>query len=141
MGDFIGMSLPITSIRGLEHEVRAKLEAAGILTTQQLLEQGRTEKQRRELATRLGTTLHVMKEAVNRADLLRVRGIGSAFSNLLEEAGVNSCKELQHRTPEHLFHALKAHQSSTKIAHHAPTLAEVTEWVAAAKPLAATSPE
>jgi len=141
MRDFIGMNLPIASIRGLEHEVREQLEAAGITDTEQLFEQAKTEQQRRELAHRLGTTPHVIKEAVNRADLLRIRGIGAAFSNLLEEAGVNSCKELQHRIPEHLLQTLKQLQASTKIAHHAPTLADVTEWIAAAKTLAATSPE
>jgi len=141
MGDFVGMNVPIASIRGLEDEVREKLQAVGITDTQHLLEQARTEKQRRELANRTGTTPHVIKEAVNRADLLRLRGIGESFSNLLEEAGVNSCKELQHRIPEHLFQTLKELQASTKIAHHAPTLAEVTEWVAAAKTFAATSPE
>lgn len=135
MADLIG------DIRGLQPEVKAKLEAEGIKNTQQLLEQARTPKQRTELAHKVGTTPTVIKELVNRADLMRLKGVGGDLSNLLEEAGVNSCKELQHRTPAKLHEKLVELQASKKIAHHTPNLAQVTEWVTEAKTLAATSPE
>lgn len=140
MGDFIGMSALIGDIKGLEPGVKAKLESEGIKNTQQLLEQARTEKQRTELAHKVGTTPHVIKELVNRADLMRIKGIGGDFSNLLEEAGVNSCKELQHRKPESLLKTLVELRTSKKIAHHTPTLAQVTGWITEAKTLAETSP-
>ena len=135
------MADPIGDIRGLLPEVKAKLEAEGIKTTQQLLERARTAKQRTELAHRVGTTPTIIKELVNRADLMRQKGVGGDLSNLLEEAGVNSCKELQHRVPEKLHEKLVALQASHKIAHHTPNLAQVTEWINEAKVLAATSPE
>jgi predicted flap endonuclease-1-like 5' DNA nuclease len=135
------MSDPIGKIKGLEPEVKAKLEAEGIKDTQQLLEHTQTNKQRSELAHKVGTTPHVLKELANRADLMRLKGVGGDLSNLLEEAGVNSCKELQHRVPEKLHKTLADLHASKKIAHHAPTLAQVTEWIAEAKQLSATSPE
>ena len=135
------MSDPIGKIKGLEAEVKAKLEAEGIKNTQQLLEHAQTDKQRSELAHKVGTTAHVMKELANRADLMRLKGVGGDMSNLLEEAGVNSCKELQHRIPENLHKTLAELQASKKIAHHTPTLAQVTEWIAEAKTLSATSPQ
>lgn len=135
------MADPISDIKGLQPEVKEKLEAEGIKNTQQLLEHARTSKQRTELAHKVGTTPTVMKELVNRADLMRLKGVGGDFSNLLEEAGVNSCKELQHRVPEKLHEKLVELHNSKHIAHHAPTLAQVTEWINESKTLAATSAE
>ena len=135
------MSDPIEKIKGLEAEVKTKLEAEGIQNTQQLLEHTQTDKQRAELARKVGTTPRVLKELANRADLMRLKGVGGDMSNLLEEAGVNSCKELQHRVAEKLHTTLAELQASKKIAHHTPTLAQVTAWIAEAKTLPATSPE
>jgi hypothetical protein len=135
------MSDPIGSIKGLTPEVKTKFEAEGITNTQQLLEHAKTASQRKELASKVGTTPVAIKELANRADLMRLKGVGGDFSNLLEEAGVNSCKELQHRLPENLHKKLVEIHETKKIAHHAPTLAQVTEWVTEAKALAATSPE
>lgn len=135
------MSDPIGEVRGMSPELKAKLEAEGIKNTAQFLEHARTAKQRTELAHKVGTTQLVIKELANRADLMRLKGVGGSFSDLLEEAGVNSCKELQHRVPEKVHKMLQEYHESKKVAHHAPTLAQVTEWIAEAKTLATTSPE
>jgi predicted flap endonuclease-1-like 5' DNA nuclease len=135
------MADPIGSIKGLEPDVKTKLEAEGIRNTDQLLEHTQTVKQRSELAHKVGTTAQVLKELANRADLMRLKGVGGDLSNLLEEAGVNSCKELQHRQPENLHKKLVELQTTKKIAHHTPNLAQVTEWISEAKTLSATSPE
>lgn len=135
------MSDPIGDVKGLSPAFKVKLEAEGITNTQQFLEHVRTAQQRTELAHKLGTTPVVIKELANRADLMRVKGVGTVFSDLLEDAGVNSCKELQHRVPEHLYTTLEEYHASKKLAHRTPTLAQVKEWIAEAKTLAATSPE
>ena len=135
------MSDPIGNIRGLEPEVKTKLESEGIRNTEQLLTHTRTEKQRSELAHKVGTKPTVLKELANRADLMRLKGVGGDFSNLLEEAGVNSCKELRHRLPENLHKTLVEIHTTKKIGHHAPTLAQVTEWITEAKALSESSPE
>ncbi len=135
------MSESIGKIRGIEAPVQEKLEAAGIRNTDQLLEHSRTAQQRAELARNVGTTPAALKELANRADLMRLKGVGADFSNLLEETGVNSCKELQHRSPEHLHQALVDLHTSKHIAHHAPTQEQVTEWVAEAKTLSHSSAE
>jgi predicted flap endonuclease-1-like 5' DNA nuclease len=121
--------------------VKTKLESEGIRTTTQFLEHARTPQQRTEPAHKVGTTLVAIKELANRADLMRVHGIGGDFSNLLEEAGVNSCRELQHRVPEKLHKALEAIHTDKKIGHRVPTLVQTTQWITEAKALAATSPE
>ena len=135
------MGEPIGHIKGLEADVKTKLEAEGIKSTDQLLEHTRTSKQRTELAHKVGSTATVLKELANRADLMRLKGVGGDLANLLEEAGVNSCKELQHRKPETLHQALVDLNASKKIAHHVPNVASVTEWVEEAKTLSHTSAE
>jgi predicted flap endonuclease-1-like 5' DNA nuclease len=135
------MSESIGKIKGIEASVQEKLEGAGIRNTDQLLEHSRTPQQRAELARSVGTTPTALKELANRADLMRLKGVGADFSNLLEEAGVNSCKELQHRSAENLYKALVDLHTTKHIAHHAPTQAQVTEWVTEAKTLAHSSAE
>jgi predicted flap endonuclease-1-like 5' DNA nuclease len=135
------MSDPIAEIKGIEPKLKDKLEAEGIKNTEQLLEHAQTAKERTELAHKVGVTQVVIKELANRADLMRLSGVGSVYSNLLEEAGVNSCKELQHRTPENLLHTLEELNTSKKLSQHVPTLVQVKQWVTEAKDFAATSPE
>ena len=135
------MNATISDLKGLQPEVKTKLEFEGIRNTQQFLERTRTPQQRTELAHKVGTTSIAIKELANRADLMRLTGVGGDFSNMLEEAGVNSCKELQHRVPEKLYATLEGIHTNKKIGHRAPALVQVTEWIVEAKKLSATSPE
>lgn len=132
---------PMNDVKGIPPEVKTNLESEGITTTQQFLENTRTQQQRRQLANKVGTTPVAIKEWANCADLMRLRGVGGAFSTLLNEAGVHSCRELQQCEPEQLFAKLETISTDQKIGHHIPTLAQVTEWITEAKSLAATSPE
>jgi predicted flap endonuclease-1-like 5' DNA nuclease len=135
------MNDSMSDIKGLEPEVKTKLESQGIRTTTQFLEHSRTPQQRTELAHKVGTTLVAIKELANRADLMRIPGVGGDYSNLLEEAGVNSCRELQHRVPEKLHKALEAIHTGKKIGYRVPTLVQTTQWITEARALAATSPQ
>jgi predicted flap endonuclease-1-like 5' DNA nuclease len=135
------MNDSMSDIKGLEPEVKTKLESQGIRTTTQFLEHSRTPQQRTELAHKVGTTLVAIKELANRADLMRIPGVGGDYSNLLEEAGVNSCRELQHRVPEKLHKALEAIHTDKKIGYRVPTLVQTTQWITEARALAATSPQ
>src|SRR5579875_6303 len=57
------MADPSSDIKGLQPEVRTKLEAGGTKNTQQLLERARTPKQRTELAHKVGTTPTAIRAA------------------------------------------------------------------------------
>ena len=135
------MSDPIGKIRGITPELHTKLEAEGIRNTDQLLEHARTEKQRSDLAHKTGTTSHAIKELANRADLMRLKGVGEALSHLLEEAGVNSCKELQHRKADNLHKTLEDLQAKQKLAHHTPSIEDINTWITEAKTFSQTAPE
>jgi prephenate dehydratase len=69
---------------------------------------------------------------------MRLKGVGGEMANLLEECGVDSCKELQHRVAANLQAKLKTTNDAKKITHHAPTLAQVEEWIKEAATIAAS---
>jgi len=127
----------ITEIKGLDSAVRAKLEAADVKTVEDLLHETATPHQRAALAKRIGVAESQLTGWINRADLMRLKGVGTEMANLLELCGADSCKELQHRKAEHLHDKLKATNDVKKITYHAPSLAQVEEWITEAKTLAA----
>ncbi len=77
----------IIDIEGIGPVYKKKLKAAGIATTEKLLEVGGTPKGRKELAEKAGIDETLILEWVNLADLFRIKGVGSEYSDLLEEAG------------------------------------------------------
>jgi predicted flap endonuclease-1-like 5' DNA nuclease len=128
----------VSEIKDLSPEMVSKLNEAGITTVEELLAQGDTAQERAALSKKLGVTTSELTEWVNRADLMRLKGVGKEFANLLEICGVDSCKELQHRKPENLYKKLKETNDAQKIAHHAPTQAQIEEWIKEAATLAAS---
>lgn len=122
----------LSEIKGMDSASQEKLVAANITTTDQLVEQGLTTGKRYALARQTGIEVKRLTEWVNRADLMRLQGVGREMANLLEECGVDSCKELQHRVPGNLYVKLKQTNDAKKITHHAPTMALVETWVAQA---------
>jgi len=124
----------VPAIRGIQMSTAEKLEAEGIKTSEQLLEQGRTPVGRKALAAKIGADAKEILELVNRADLARIRGIGEVYSNLLEQAGVDTVVELAKRVPANLFARL-TEQAQTGDARRAPTLTQVEDWVTQAKAL------
>jgi predicted flap endonuclease-1-like 5' DNA nuclease len=125
-------SLPVSRIRGASDKQVTALRASGVRNADHLLERGGTDKGRKELATATGLPHETVLELVNRADLARVKGIGRQFSNLLEDCGVDTVKELAQRKPENL-HATLVEKAAASGVKRSPTLKEVTSWVAQAK--------
>ena len=126
---------PVVKIRGITPELAEKLREQKIMNTQQLLQVGCSPEDRSKLAKRLGADPDALLEILNRADLDRVAGIGAAYSNLLEEAGVDTVKELSKRVPANLHAKIMEINNEKKITTHPPTLAQVEGWVAEAKKL------
>ncbi len=67
---------------------------------------------------------------------MRLKGVGRQYSNLLEESGVDSCKELQHRIAANLHTKMNEINTSKNVTKRPPTLTQVADWVAEAKQLA-----
>ena len=73
----------------------------------------------------------------NRADLARIKGISGVYSDLMEQAGVDTVKELAKRRPDNLLQKLTETNDAAKLTQRQPTAAMVEDWVTQAKALPA----
>lgn len=125
----------IEDIEGIGPQYAEKLKAEGITSTDKLLEKAATAKARDELASKTGISTKNILRWVNHADLFRIKGIGSQFSELLEAAGVDTVPELAQRNAENLQAALAKTNEEKKLAKTTPAVSQVTTWIAEAKTL------
>ena len=125
----------LIQIEGIGPTYAEKLKAVGITKTEGLLEAGKTPKARLELAEKAGVSGKMLLEWLNRADLMRIKGVGEEYSDLLENAGVDTVAELAQRAPANLLEKMQAVNLEKKLVRMMPTLKQVTDWVAQAKKL------
>jgi predicted flap endonuclease-1-like 5' DNA nuclease len=125
----------IVDVEGIGPAYAKKLEAAGVKTTDALLEKGATPKGRQALAEKAGISDKLILEWVNHVDLYRIKGIGSEYADLLEEAGVDTVPELAQRKAENLLQKMEAANAAKKLVRKMPVLSQVQDWVDQAKKL------
>lgn len=123
----------ILKIQGIGPEYAKKLVDAEIKTVEKLLEAGSSKKGRTGIAEKTGISEKLILEWVNLSDLFRVKGIGEKYSDLLEEAGVDTVVELSKRVPENLHAKLAEVNETKKLSKRNPTLPEIKSWVEQAK--------
>ena len=125
----------ILEIEGVGPVYQQKLKAAGVGSVEKLLEVGATPKGRKELAEKAGIGDALILEWVNHADLFRIKGIASEYSDLLEEAGVDTVVELSKRVPKNLHEKLVEVNTTKKLVRKLPVESQVADWVEQAKKL------
>lgn len=125
----------IEAIEGIGPANGTKLREAGIRTCERLLSACADKTGRKELAATTGIGEGPLLEWANRADLMRIKGVGPEYSDLLEAAGVDTVKELRRRNAANLTATMvecnAAHVRKTKrsIVRRAPSASEVTHWI------------
>ena len=125
--------MKISTIEGIGPAYAEKLSEAGVKTTEGLLKAGSTKKGRVDLAATTNIPDKFILAWVNKADLMRIKGIGGQYSDLLEQVGVNTVKELRNRNADNLFNMAEKLNAEKKLVRRTPTLDEVKTWVNAAK--------
>ena len=125
----------IEKIEGIGPKNAAALAKAGVKTTEGLLKAGATKKGRQELAEKSKISETNILGWVNRADLMRVKGVGEEYSDLLEKAGVDTVKELRNRNAANLWKAMKEVNDKKNLVRALPAQSNVEAWVAHAKQL------
>ena len=125
----------LETIEGIGPVYAEKLRAAGIRSIAALLSAGATPEGRKELAEKTGIGDEYILDWVNRADLMRIRGIGEEYSDLLEKAGVDTVVELAQRNPDNLYEALVKVNEEKRLVRRLPTRDQVADWVEQAKSL------
>ncbi|HOS53725.1 MAG TPA: DUF4332 domain-containing protein [Anaerolineaceae bacterium] len=125
----------IIDIEGIGSVYQKKLKAIGVATTDKLLELGATPKGRKELAEKTGTGEALILEWVNHSDLYRIKGVGSEYSDLLEEAGVDTVVELSKRVAKNLYEKMVEVNAAKKLVRKLPVEKQVADWIEQAKKL------
>jgi predicted flap endonuclease-1-like 5' DNA nuclease len=125
----------LIKIEGIGEKYATKLKMVGISTTEALLDKGRTPKGRKEIAEKSGITETLILEWINLADLFRIKGVGEEYSDLMEEAGVDTVVELAQRNPTNLYESVVAINNQKKLVRKLPSQAQIGDWVKQAKKL------
>lgn len=127
------MAYKIDEIEGIGPAYATKLNEAGVKTTEDLLAKCATPSGRAALAGSTGLAEANLLKWANRADLMRISGVGPQFSELLENAGVDTVKELKMRRADNLAAKLAEVNEVKKLARSTPPEATVVKWIEAAK--------
>lgn len=123
----------IDEIEGIGPVYREKLSAAGIKTTSDLLEHCAGAPGRKATAEVTGCSDQQLLDWANMADLMRVKGVGPEYAELLEAGGVDTVKELAQRRADNLAAKMAELNQSRKLTRQVPSEAVVAGWIEQAK--------
>ncbi len=129
------MAYKIIDVEGIGEVYGLKLKEVGINTVEQLLEKGCKPAGRKALEEETGISGKLILTWCNHADLMRIKGVGPQFSELLEAAGVDTVKEFRNRVPANLQPKLEEVNEKKHLVGRVPSLSEVERMVAQAKEL------
>ena len=128
--------MKVEEVEGIGPVNAEKLALVGIENTDQLLEQGAKPGGRNALEQATGIDHDLILEWVNHVDLMRIKGVGSEYSDLLEAAGVDSPAELARRNAANLattFQEVVAARPG--IVRRIPSETELQGWIDESKDL------
>jgi molybdenum cofactor biosynthesis enzyme MoaA len=129
------MSYPIAQIDGLDAEELRSLKAAGIRTTERLLERAKGPKERKALAKTTGIEETRLLHCANACDHMRIKGMGKGYVCLLREVGVYTVRALKYRNPQKLAKAMADANKKRRLVRFLPPEKLVVRWVEHAKKL------
>lgn len=127
--------MKLVEVEGIGPVNAEKLSAAGVNSIEGLLSAGSTPKGRKEIAEKTGISDTLILKWVNRADLFRVKGIGSEYGDLLEASGVDTVVELATRNAENLYKKLVEVNAEKNLVRQMPGEKQVAGWIENAKSL------
>ncbi|MBC7543614.1 MAG: DUF4332 domain-containing protein [Candidatus Sericytochromatia bacterium] len=124
-------------IEGIGPAYAAKLNAVGITNTNHLLHKLATRKDRNAIAEKTGISDKRLLSWANKADLMRISGVGPQMSDLLEAVGINTVPQLAQRVD--VFTLREKLRLSNEIGRSfvrtVPPEATVGSWIAKAQKL------
>ncbi len=131
------MAYKIIDIEGVGEAYNEKMLAAGITTTDALLEKCAAPAGRKAVAAETGISEKLILKWTNHADLIRIHGVGPQFAELLEAAGVDTVKELKHRVAANLQAKMEEVNAEKNLVNRVPSVAELQKMIDEAKELPA----
>ena len=129
------MAYKINEIEGIGPANAEKLMKGGIKTTDDLLKMCCDPAGRTKTAEKTGIADKTLLKWANMADLMRIKGIGGEFAELLEATGVNTVKELGTRNAANLAAAAKQINEAKSLTRALPSADVIAKWITEAKTL------
>ena len=128
--------MKIEEVEGIGPAYAAKLSTAGVDSTDELLERGASPAGRKSLEGATGISHALILEWVTHVDLMRIKGVGSEYSDLLEAAGVDSPAELAQRNAANLAQTFQEVDAARpNIVRRVPSEKEIQGWIDESKTL------
>lgn len=127
------MPYMVIEIEGIGPAYADALKAAGITNTGHLLTRCCTGAGRVDVAAKTGLDISLLLEWANMADMMRIKGIGGQYAELLAIAGVDTLRALAARHADELTRALAEANAARKLVRQIPTEPQVARWIAHAK--------
>ena len=128
-------STKIDTIEGIGPATAAKFNANDIQTVEDLLERGATQKGRGALAKATGLSESKILTLVNMADLMRLKGVGGEYAELLQASGVDTVKELRRRNAANLAAKMDEVNAEKELTRRVPNEGVLQGWIDQAKEL------
>lgn len=127
------MTYKIEQIEGIGPDFGARLAAEGIHTTDDLLSRTLTMDARQRLSMTTGLSVLQLTTWRHQADLMRVKGIGSEYGQLLEASGIETVNQLAQRLPENVVNLLDRVNAEKHLTRQVPPLKTVRKWISNAR--------
>lgn len=128
--------MKIEEVEGIGPVNAEQLAGAGVTSTDDLLEAGAKPGGRKALEDSTGISGALILEWVNHVDLMRIDGVGSEYSDLLEAAGVDSPAELAQRNAANLATTVQEVVAARPgIVRRIPSESEIQGWIDQSKAL------
>lgn len=125
----------LEDVEGIGPKYADKLRSIGIRSSEAFLQAASTPKGRKDLAEKSGISEKLILEWANHLDLYRIKGVGSEYADLLEEAGVDTVVELAQRNAANLYQKMVEVNGAKKLVRKMPVQSQVADWIEQAKKL------
>ncbi len=126
---------PLAGFEGANPTHVERLEWVGIRNVKEMLEAGRTARERAALSAKAGVPEEAILEFVELSDLARIPGVKGVRARLYHDAGLHSVRKLAEWEPEELHELLAGFVERTGSSRIAPLPAEVRFTIAQARRL------
>ena len=123
----------LEQVEGIAGVYAAKLRAAGVGSTDALLQMGSTPKGRAQIEEDSGIAHKLVLKWVNQCDLYRVKGVGAEYAELLEASGVDTVPELGRRNAAQLCARMTEANARKHCVRQLPAQTAVDRWIGQAR--------
>ena len=123
------MGYRIDEIEGIGPSYAKKLAKVKITNTDHFLKLCCDKKGRKQIAEQSDIRERLILNWANKADLMRVNGVGSQYSELLEAAGVDTVKELRNRNADNLAKKMTEVNEAKNLCNACPSVKDVQKWI------------